>query len=68
MFVYVAFGAFENPFDLIFLSKTSFDKFLDACARLGCSVEPGVETAGVDSPSVDVLNSSGFGVAAPLLS
>ena len=68
MFVYVAFGAVEKPLDLIFLSNTSFDRFLDACARLGSWMDPGVETAGVDSPSVDVLDSSCWGVTAPLLS
>lgn len=53
----------------MFLSSTNFDKFLEACARLGaCSVVPGVEIAGVDSPSVEMLESSGFGVAAPLFS
>ena len=69
MFVYVALGALEKPFDLIFLSNTSFDRFREACARFGgYSVEPGVQTAGVDSPSVEVEDSSGLGVAAPLLS
>lgn len=69
IFVYVAFGAFDIPFDRIFLSSTNLDRFRDACARLGgWKVEPGVETAGVDSPSVEVLDSSGFGVAAPLFS
>jgi hypothetical protein len=70
IFVYVALGAFEKPLDLIFLSSTSFDKFRDACARLGCNEElgVGVEMAGVESPSVEVLDSSGLGVAAPLLS
>lgn len=58
MFVYVAFGAFENPLDLMFLSKTNFERFLDACARLGCSVELAVDTAGVVSPSVEVRDSS----------
>jgi len=68
MFVYVALGAVEKPLDRIFLSNTSFDRFRDACARLGCSVELVVEPAGVMSPSVEVLDSSGRGVAAPLLS
>ena len=35
MFVYVAFGAEEKPLDLMFLSKTSLERFRDACARLG---------------------------------
>jgi len=65
--MYVAFGAVENPLVRIFLSKTNFDRFLEAWARLGCSVELGVETAGVLSPSVDMLESSGKGVTAPLL-
>jgi hypothetical protein len=68
IFVYVAFGAEENPLLLIFLSKTNFDKFRDACARFGCKVEEAAEAAGVLSPSVDVTDSSGRGVAAPELS
>jgi len=58
MFVYVAFGADEKPFDLMFLSKTNLERFLEACARLGCKVELAVETAGVVSPAVEVSDSS----------
>jgi hypothetical protein len=68
MFVYVALGADAMPFDLKFLSRTNFDRFLDACARLGCVTEPGVDTEGVFSPSVEMVDSSASGVAAPLLS
>jgi len=68
MLVYVAFGADEKPFDLIFLSKTNLERFLEACARLGCKVELAVETAGVTSPAVEVSESSRKGVTAPLLS
>lgn len=66
--MYVALGAVEKPFDLMFLSKTNFDRFRDACARFGCRVEAGVEMAGVESPSVDVVYSSPAGVTAPELS
>jgi hypothetical protein len=67
--VYVADGADEKPFDLMFFSNTSFDRFLDACARLGCNAELlAVEHAGVLSPSVEMMDSSWKGVALPLLS
>lgn len=69
IFVYVAFGAFDIPFARMFLSSTSFDRFRDACAKLGgCRVEPDAEAAGVDTPSVDVEDSSRLGVTAPLFS
>lgn len=65
----MALGVDDDSIAFMFFSNTIFERLREACARFGCSMEPGVETAGVDSPSsVEVLDSSMFGVAAPLLS
>ena len=57
------------PFGRKLFSSTSFDKLRDACARLGCRLEPLADWVGVDVPLVErPLSSICIGVAVPLLS